>query len=283
MTLNPMILPTAFLAGLAFWGGASVMKRAGGTRARLALIAAGVVLAVPGVLLAIYYLHVLDRAAWFYRLRALPGSELAAPLAGLLAGTLWSLPALRQKGPARLVTRCALPALLALGLALPYAKPVLDPLKWPDRPRIWRDGVCLQSTGATCGPSSAATLLRALGLPGGERELAGECYSSASGTECWYLARALRRRGLEVEFRVGPPEPETLPCPAIAGVCLGGPKGVGHFVAVLSGGPEGFTIGDPAVGLLRPGNEARTRGLWFTGFFMVVQKPAAPGMAGVAD
>ena len=66
----------------------------------------------------------------------------------------------------------------------------------------WDGGACLQSTPSTCGPASIATILRSLGFPASEREVARNAFTYAGGTEAWYLARYVRSQGLNVTLRL---------------------------------------------------------------------------------
>src|SRR5262245_35629522 len=76
-------------------------------------------LAVPAIVYDLYYAKVLGEPIWLYRIRALPGSELLASLAGLLAG--WTqariVPDLRLSGVGK---RLLVPVVLGFALALPY-------------------------------------------------------------------------------------------------------------------------------------------------------------------
>lgn len=130
-------------------------------------------------------------------------------------------------------------------------------------------GVCLQTRPSSCGTASAATLLRAAGYLVSERQLAQECFTSTSGTENWYIARALRRRGLEVKYLITTAQPNQLYYPAIAGVRLN--SGVGHFVTVLSETESSYLIGDPLVGKRLLNKNHFNQDYYFTGFFMWVE------------
>jgi ABC-type bacteriocin/lantibiotic exporter with double-glycine peptidase domain len=124
--------------------------------------------------------------------------------------------------------------------------------------------VCLQSSYATCGPASAATLLRGLGHNVTEKELAVDSYTYSGGTEAWYLARAIRRRSAQAEFVL---TDSAFPSPSIAGVRMGG----GHFIAIESAASDKVTFVDPLTGesTLTPSElHARYR---FTGFFLRVK------------
>lgn len=125
----------------------------------------------------------------------------------------------------------------------------------------------MQSTPSTCGPASAATLLRAFGQRASERELAEEALTYQGGTENWYLARALRHRGLNVNVRIVTPG-DSFPAPSIAGVVL--PGGAGHFVAILDQSPLTITIADPLKGKMIVEKRRADQYYRFTGFFLEV-------------
>ena len=272
-----MLWPTIALAGLLFLVG----YRLAGRRALALAWAAALLLAVPALLYALYYLHLFDGAVWFYHLRSAPGSELAASGAGVVAGMACRLlapPGRRGEGTDGLpllgpFLTGLIPGCLLLLLAGPYAKPVLLPLRMPLEDR-WSEGVCIQSTPSTCGPSSAATLLRRYGRGASERELVRECYTSGSGTENWYLARALRRRGLRVGYTIVRPQPGRLEYPAIAGTDLGGEGGAGHFIAVLDRQGDRYVVGDPLSGRFVLTLAELKQRYYFTGFFMLVRPGA---------
>lgn len=183
MNVNPLVLPVAGLALTLFAVGAAAPKSL-----RRVTLPLGAVLALPGLLYVLYYTHLFDDALWFYRLRAAPGSEFLGAGMGLFAGALY-----RRMQPQTFRGKAAIPAALLLLVVAPYSKPLLAPLDLSTLSEACAAEVCLQSTPSTCGPASAATLLRIRRLPASERELARECYTSRTGTELWYVARALRR------------------------------------------------------------------------------------------
>ncbi len=226
---------------------------------------------LPAVVYAGYYLHMVDEPVLLYRLRALNGSELLAGMIGLPVGWL----ALRLgRSHVRAVRLSTIALVIApMLLLIPYAKATLSPLDRSYLKDQWSDGVCQQSTGSTCGPSSAATLLRSFGLPGDEATLAHDANTTASGTEVWFLARALRARGLTVSFMLTSPNPPTLPYPSIAGTRLGSSSGTGHFIAIIGREGDRYVIGDPLGRreLVRVEDLSSKR--YFTGFFLVVEPP----------
>lgn len=263
MFLNPLIMPVLL--------GAALLYLLGRRLTHPLAWGVAVLLAVPALVLAGYYVLPRMELGWFYAFRAAPYSELTAAGFGLLAGMLH--PAI-MRSPARLgrylVAGLYLPACLAI-LAIPYLKPVLMPVGMLPFHDEWADGVCIQTTPSTCGPASAATLLRHFGKAANERQLARECHSCMTGTENWYLVRALRRRGVPVRYQITAHEPAKLPTPAIAGVRL--PGGVGHFITVLGRTDTGYIIGDPCFGRSEATRAALADQYQFTGFFLVADEP----------
>lgn len=62
----------------------------------------------------------------------------------------------------------------------------------PQCDNLWENGVCLQSTNASCSPASAATMLRAYDIPATEQEMAQLCLTRLSGTHWKGLYRGLK-------------------------------------------------------------------------------------------
>ncbi len=223
---------------------------------------------VPAIVYAGYYLHLVEEPLLLYRLRALPGSELLPGLIGLPFGGIALMLGRHQNRAVRLsVIGLAIAPMLVL---LPYAKEILNPLDHTYMKAHWSENVSLQSTSSTCGPSAAATVLRSLGQETNEAELAIAAHTSASGTEIWYLARALRARGLTVSFLATDPNPSILPYPAIAGTRIGNETGTGHFIAILDREGDRYVFGDPMIGrqVLSLADIRQSR--FFTGFFLLI-------------
>lgn len=221
------------------------------------------VLAIPALLYDLYYLRIWEEPMWLYEVRSWPGSELLAAPAGLLAGWIQG----RLKGRWR-VSLPSVMVLVLLTLTVPYVKQLTPPTELRDK---WRDGICLQSSPSTCGPASAATLLSAFGVPTSEADLARDSFSTYSGTENWYLKRAIERRGIKCRYVWIPPPVAELPHPSIAGLRL--TEQSGHFVAVLSADVEGYWIADPRRGRSKVTHATLAKGLTpFSGFFMVLSE-----------
>ena len=229
------------LAALLYYAGTQAGRRATNRRARLQWGIAGTVLAVPALLFATYYFHWFHDAIWFYRFRSAPWTELTAAGAGLLAGLIYA-----WLGATGRAWRMTVPLLLLAGLSVPYLKALVAPLDTARLTDRCSDGVCLQSTPSTCGPASAASILRLYDIEESERTLAREAFTSSGGTENWYLARALRRRGFPVEYVILDRPVARLPYPSVAGVTL--PGGAGHFIAILAETGDAYVIGEPMRG-----------------------------------
>lgn len=229
-------------------------------RIRLMALAVLGVLSVPYLLFDIYYLHVLPEMAWYYEFRSWPGTEFLLIFLGAAAGALTAL-------LPRSLGILVLFALAVLAMT-PFAKPAMQPLDlFPFRSR-WKDGVCLQSTPATCGPASVCTVLKFLGTEFSESSVARASFTSASGTEAWYLARWVRSKGFGAEFRIENWDhfsPDGI-LPAVVGVR----EGIwGHFIAVLETTPEGLIrFADPLHGGQTLPLAEFQRKYEFTGFVM---------------
>ena len=262
MIFNWLMIPTLIAAWLLFAAGQASIRRCQTPTHAISLLGVWFVLGIPGFLLPLYYLHGFDDAILFYQYRSLPAVELTAAGAGLFAGGLAEL----VKRP-RLLVRAMLIAVLSVGIVIPYLKPLLAPLPSHSFTDQWQDDVCLQSTSSSCGAASAATVLKALGQHVTEQSLAHECFTYAGGTENWYLARAFRRRGYRVTYRIETGYPADLHLPAIAGVRVGG---IGHFIALVTNSPQMVVTGDPLVGRNEvPVGEIASE-FDYTGFFMEI-------------
>jgi ABC-type bacteriocin/lantibiotic exporter with double-glycine peptidase domain len=98
--------------------------------------------------------------------------------------------------------------------------------------------------------------------------IAQESFTSRHGTENWYLARTLRRHGVQVQFVLAPDADGSWPYPAIAGVRLGN---TGHFVTILGREGDQYVIGDPIGGKSIQSQAAWRKTYQFTGFFLLVK------------
>ena len=217
------------------------------------------VFSIPSILFAIYYLHILPERAWFYTLRSWSGSELFTVFLGAAGGILATLlPRFMLVVPLGLTVTTSL---------VPYLKMAINPLKVDDLKERWEENACLQSTESTCGPASSASILRFLGHDASEHEAAIAAYSTASGTEAWYLARYFRSRGLTSKFDFHSTFSPAVSLPAVVGVRLGGS---GHFIAVLRISNGLVTFIDPLSGKQELDVDEFLKEYNFTGFHLSV-------------
>lgn len=269
MRINYFFFPTLLIAFALFGFGRYLarLKLAKGGNAALVLLA--FLAAIPGLAFVFYYFHLFDNAEWFYNFRAMRMTELLAAGMGLSAGMLheWSGPDTSSQKP-------IVPAVLFLLVFIPYLKPVLSPV---DLSRLQSDcsgDVCLQSTESTCGPASAANILKKYGFSASERQLAYDSFTSTTGTENWYLARSLRQRGFDVRAVIHYYKEEPLPSPSVAGVTLKG--GAGHFIAILSADHDDVTAVDPLVGMMSLPRARLLERYHFTGFYLIIRPKNQP-------
>ncbi len=235
-----------------------------GARLRLVVWSAvALLLSAPGLLTATHYLRVVPEWPWFYETRSWHGSELWVLPLGVAGGC----------AAAWLPRRALLLPLLATTGAVigPFLKPVLAPLPESEFREVWTKDVCIQSTTATCGPASLATILRASNLDARERDIARAAHSYRGGTEAWYLARAARACGLEARFRREAGFPERARWPAIIGVKV--EEGRGHFIPFLGREGDRYHVGDPMVGPEKLTREELERRYRFTGFALELSRP----------
>jgi hypothetical protein len=221
------------------------------------------------LMLVALVLMVYSSQSWHDNLRlaqALPLSNLIViadvlPLeAGLMVGLAWPLvPGLWRK---------LLVAVPMLAICVYQANGPLTarPPSVGDR---WRDGVCFQTTQASCGPAAAATLLQEYNIAATEEEMSRLCLTTMHGTSMLGLYRGLKlkTRGSELDAMpfVGTPEDlrESGVGPVLLSVGLpsssdvdpvyeqqwGWIPGVSHTVVLYRFlGNDKAEIGDPATG-----------------------------------
>ena len=249
---------------LSIWGFALTCNRLRPRpkKVRLAFFVAFTLLAVPSLLFAIYYLHVLPERAWFYDVRSWRGAEFLVVFLGCAGGAAASL-------LPRLLLGLPLFAFMALAV-VPYIKPVIGPLPDCLFHEHWAGDACIQSTFSTCGPASVSTILRHFGATVSERATARAAYTYTGGTEAWYLARYVRDRGFIPKFDFRNTFSPTVGLPAVVGVRIGG---VGHFIAVLDMNGDNIIFADPLCGEEHLSLSEFQRRYEFTGFHMAIAKP----------
>jgi hypothetical protein len=267
--MNPFVIPVIFGTFIFFLLGIWLAKKAKPNFQKVFLSLVATLAAIPSLLFVIYYTGIFGEAMWFYSFRAIPGTEFSACGMGLLAG--W-LQAFRNRTP-RLNKRVSagfIPFIATLCVTIPYLKGILLRPDWNKFEDEWSGNVCLQSSESSCGPASAATVLKFFGMTVSEKQIAQEAFTSRRGTENWYLIRAIRRHGLVANYALHKVGDTDFSFPSIIGVRLGDESGSGHFITVL--GKEGgdFLIGDPLGGLHVFSEAQVTNHYYLTGFCIVV-------------
>jgi predicted double-glycine peptidase len=117
---------------------------------------------------------------------------------------------------------------------------------------ISKDGICKQTTGYTCGPAAAVTILRQLGIEAQESELAiaSKC-TIKNGTTNEMLASAIKKlygkKGIDCSIRHFDSIDQLKDiCPMIAAIKLS--PVVGHYTVVLEVTDDKVITGDPGYG-----------------------------------
>lgn len=121
-------------------------------------------------------------------------SNLAPAILGVLAGV-----AIRHKGIAS--WRKGLSLVIFVAIAVFAAiQPVIRTI--PRTNGHWRDGVCIQTSDASCSACCAATLLHDAGIKASEAEMADLCLTSTKGTTMLGLYRGLKLKTRGTNQRV---------------------------------------------------------------------------------
>ena len=233
MNINYNIFLSLGIGIILYFIGTFIGRNIRNKNLKLALLLIAFILSIPGLLMILYYLHFFKLSVWYVDLRTTEFIEVSNSFMGFFIGLLTPF---RQ----RLFLNISVVIVL---LIIPYIKPIIRPLSVTEE-KGWSDNVCLQSTGATCGPSCLATIFKHFGIDKTESEIAKACYTCGSGTEIWYLLRYARSQGLNYTCSVQDNINSTRP-PAIVGVKLGT---IGHFITLLGRNNSNYIIGDPLNG-----------------------------------
>jgi hypothetical protein len=157
---------------------------------------------VTAMLLSMFCIPFLSTAIWEIRrvwwscVGAMP-STIWMVLAGAALGAAYG----KMNGGSMHGARWVTTAPLALWLFVAPPQSDLVEMSRFASPR-WKDDVCLQSTGFTCTPSAAATLLKVYDVPATETEMAAKCETTRYGTHVLGLARGLAAKLPEGKFNV---------------------------------------------------------------------------------
>ncbi len=268
MFINNTLFAALALGSILFYIGYILSNSIKMSSVRLILTVLFLALALPGVSFILYYLHMIQEPVWYVELRSISNFEVLASLMGLFFG----FAAFKKRRVfgfnLKLLNICLF--VICMGLIfIPFCKPVLLPLDKSKLNNRWIDGVCLQSVGSTCGPSSFATVFLYYGISRSEKEISQGAYSCSSGTENWYLIRYARKNGLKVECMYKDTLQE-VPFPSIIGTRIGQ---LGHFITVFGKESGKYIIGDSLKGRLLLSQREFDERYAFEGFVMHVTKP----------
>jgi hypothetical protein len=165
---------------------------------RLASLRLGNLLTTALVLLLVLYI----RDLWNNQAVAsfLPYSNLIvignwlAPTVAILGGLAW------HRLPGQFCRKCSLVGSMLAVAGYSLVHPLRGEV--PHCNDRWENGVCRQSTNASCSPASAATLLRCYGIPATEQEMAELCLTRKEGTHWQGLYRGLKLKTAGTEWDV---------------------------------------------------------------------------------
>jgi len=241
-----------------------------------------VILLLTLVVVATVYFLIYASGQLFWA-RIIPSSasivytNLAAVFAGLGAGWAWQLPKMptwRRAGLASVLGMTSLAAVFWPLLSIALRPP-------PVGCDVWKGGVAIQTSWATCSPAAAATLFHAEGIKVSEREMIPLCLTDRSGTITLGLYRGIKMIADQNDRQVQIVDPDLAKLlddndwPVLLAVQLphdvddrryadqwGWIPGMGHSVVALGRTPDsGIIVGDPSVGVER-WTEADLKVLW---------------------
>ena len=231
MNLNHNLFISLILSIILFYIGLKLRNKLKASRYKNALLVISLILAVPGFSMVTYYFHLIDSPHWYIEFRAIPNIECINSFIGLFMGF------------AKINSKSIALSLTVLMVVIPFSKPIIRPITLNLESK-WINDVCIQSSPASCGPSSLATIFQQKGIRTSEEEIAAASYTCSSGTEIWYLLRHASGKGLNYSYKhiKNIHDVET---PCIIGTNI---SGIGHFITVLETTRDKYVIGDPLIG-----------------------------------
>jgi predicted double-glycine peptidase len=179
-----------------------------------------------------------------------------AAFAPICATLLTTLICQTQRRGQRLAVALLLLVSIGCFSVLPFLMPAFEYARLSRLETTIDNGVCLQGTGFTCGPAAAVTVLRKMGIPAEEGELAIRAHSNRfAGTSMDSLCAAIRS-AYHVPCR-------TVFCRTVAELRGKEPVVavmkygfmVDHYVAVLSVTEDEVILGNPLSGLQKCSHE----------------------------
>lgn len=233
MNINPNFFISLFIAIVLFVIGFILAKRVE-KKSLNVMIILSLIATFPGISMVLYYFHLFETPHWYINFRTIPAIELSVSFIGLFLGLL-----------SNDNNKFLLNGITLLLVFMPFMKPIVRPLV-VKKSTEWREKVCVQSTGATCGPSCFATILKYYNIESTEYEWTKNSYTCSTGTEIWYLLRYGKHKGFEYKLSQINSFSQ-LKYPSIIGTKL---STIGHFVTVLGKVEDKYIIGDPLTGKL---------------------------------
>ncbi len=268
MTVNPNFYLALILGSALFLLSVKLFGKFGSIKSRYFTLIISVILVLISLAIPMAYFFFLFGANPHYAtFRTMPYTELlvvlAAPFAG---GVAAGLAARKTESVTKRVIFRACLLVTIFYISLPFIKPMIRPLQ-KEIGNQWSGNVALQTTASTCGPSSLATVLNHYGIKDSEANIAHRAFSSASGTENWYLARYAQQKGLGYQF-LHEPDLSKVPTPSIIGVKLGR---VGHFITLYGSSEGRYDIADSLSGLQQMTLEEFEQKYQYDGFVLHIR------------
>jgi predicted double-glycine peptidase len=240
MCPNYNLIPAIIIGLILYYLGQHLARRVTRTGYRWLLGCLFFLLCLPGLSFILYYAHIFGEPLWYIQFRSLDYIEVLSAMWGLFFGFVFN------GKPTNKYLRLQWPVFSLILIFIPFAKSYLMPpvLTGSAMKDEWNDGICIQTTGSTCGPAAMATILTYSGIPTKERDVASGSYTSAGSTEIWYIIRYARHHGMQARLMVDK-DLANIPAPAILGTVSGK---FGHFITLLEKSDGGFIIGDSMYG-----------------------------------
>lgn len=226
-----------------FFIGRLLCEKINSNKLKVKILLILILISIPAMSFIIYYFHVIDNQIWYIEFRSINNIEKLTMFLGILIGYISKLLEKKGRDTKRIIIYLGMNLIF---LIIPFIKPIISPIKRNNTfENEWKDGVCIQTTGSTCGPSSLATILKFYGIEKTEEEISKKAFTSGTSTEIWYLIRYARKEGLKVKVYKNKDIKET-ETPAIIGTKLG--ENIGHFITILSIKDNKLIIGDSLEG-----------------------------------
>lgn len=221
-------------------------------------------LCLPALLFLIFPLGVFRQPLWFIELRIIPGIEFLSVFWGLFIGFVTVKTSTAGKIRWKMFNKYFY--IIGILLIVPqFIDYISLPVNYDSFKDTWRDGVCIQSEGYTCGPAALATVFKYLGQEKTETEIARSMHTTRSGTSIYEIIRYARQNGGKVRCMYEE-DLSKIPSPSVLEVTVQGD--IGHVVAFLGRDGERYIIGEPLQGKIALSKEQFLKRYEFDGFIV---------------